>query len=226
MRAKNLRLRVTAFTLGLLLAVALSVAALAALVWFAGTNAGLMSGWMLSCAPPERTKLPAELYAPLCAALTDYLRGGTSVFDFMQGGISLFGTNEKLHLADCAALFRFDRTLMLASAGLAAALLIAVFFVRNGKSAAAGMTAGTLLSLAAVLALGVWGLADFDGLFVTFHRVAFTNDLWLMNPATDLILRLMPTGFFVRYALLIGGGWLLALGLLFGLSRALARRMR
>ena len=226
MRAKNLRLRVTAFTLGLLLAVALSVAALAALAWFAGTDAGLMSRWMLAAAPPSETKLPAELYAPLCAALTDYLRGGNSAFDFMQGGISLFGTNEKLHLADCAALFRFDRTLMLASAGLAAVLLIAVFFVRNGKSAAAGMTAGPLLSLAAVLALGVWGLADFDGLFVAFHRVAFTNDLWLMNPATDLILRLMPTGFFVRYALLIGGCWLLALGLLFGLSRALARRMR
>ena len=85
---------------------------------------------------------------------------------------------------------------------------------------------GAVVSLAGVIALGVWGLADFDSLFVTFHRVAFTNDLWLMNPATDLILRLMPTGFFIRYALLIGGGWLVFLALLFLLSRVLAKRMR
>ncbi len=217
---------VPAFLLGLFLALALSLSVLAALVWFAGTDAGLMSRWMLAAAPPSETKLPAELYAPVCTALTNYLKGGTSVFDFMQGGISLFGANEKLHLADCAALFRFDRTLMLVSAGLAVLLLIAVRFARNGKSAARGVAVGAVVSLAGVIALGVWGLADFDSLFVTFHRVAFTNDLWLMNPATDLILRLMPTGFFVRYALLIGGGWLLALGLLLGLSRALARRMR
>ena len=37
---------------------------------------------------------------------------------------------------------------------------------------------------------------NFNGLFVTFHKVAFTNDGWLLNPKTDLLLRLMPTQFF------------------------------
>ena len=43
----------------------------------------------------------------------------------------------------------------------------------------------------------IWALADFDGLFVTFHRVAFSNEGWLLDPRTDLLIRLMPTNFFV-----------------------------
>ena len=39
---------------------------------------------------------------------------------------------------------------------------------------------------------------DFDGLFVTFHRVAFRNDGWLLDPRTDLLIRLMPEQLFVR----------------------------
>ena len=45
-----------------------------------------------------------------------------------------------------------------------------------------------------------WGLIDFDGLFTTFHRIAFTNDGWLLDPKTDLLIRLMPTGFFTTLA--------------------------
>ena len=72
------------------------------------------------------------------------------------------------------------------------------------------MWAFALVTVLAVFVLLAWRHLGFEAIFIGFHRLAFTNDLWLMNPATDLIIRLMPTGFFVRYALSIGGGWLLA----------------
>ena len=62
------------------------------------------------------------------------------------------------------------------------------------------MLRGMLAMAGAVLILGIWALADFSGLFVTFHRVAFRNDGWLLNPKTDLLIRLMPTGFFTTLA--------------------------
>ena len=37
-------------------------------------------------------------------------------------------------------------------------------------------------------------------IFWFFHQIAFTNDLWLLNPATDLLAALMPIEFFVWYA--------------------------
>jgi uncharacterized membrane protein len=46
--------------------------------------------------------------------------------------------------------------------------------------------------------LEVWAVVDFEGLFVTFHRVAFPQGGWVLDPRTDLLIRLMPVSFFIR----------------------------
>ena len=56
---------------------------------------------------------------------------------------------------------------------------------------------GDAMAKTALAVLLIWALADFDGLFVTFHRVAFPNGGWLLNPETDLLIRLMPLNFFI-----------------------------
>ena len=43
----------------------------------------------------------------------------------------------------------------------------------------------------------------FEGLFVQMHEAIFTNDLWLMNPDTDILIRMMPQPLFEQ-ALLNG----------------------
>jgi uncharacterized membrane protein len=43
---------------------------------------------------------------------------------------------------------------------------------------------------------------DFDGSFTVLHRLAFRNELWLLNPQQDLLIQLMPQPFFEEYALL------------------------
>lgn len=215
---------VPAFLAGLALALAFALAVLATLVWCVGTHDGLMARWMLETAPPGASGLPAEAYRPLCSALCSYLRGGTPVFDFALEGVPVFGTRETLHLADCVSLFRLARRLMIGGWIAAGVLLGVLLLLRRPRSGARGLLTGTLLVTGAVAAAAVWGALDFGGLFTAFHRLAFTNDLWLMNPATDLIIRLMPTAFFVRYALLIGGVWLLAEAAAACLAAGLLRR--
>ena len=61
-----------------------------------------------------------------------------------------------------------------------------------------GVLRGMIGTAGLAVILIIWALADFNGLFVTFHKVAFRNDGWLLNPKTDLLIRLMPTAFFVR----------------------------
>jgi len=58
------------------------------------------------------------------------------------------------------------------------------------------------------LSLAIWATIDFHTLFTLFHKVFFTNNLWQLNPKQDLLLQLMPTGFFVDYAARIGLIWL------------------
>ena len=48
----------------------------------------------------------------------------------------------------------------------------------------------------AVVVLGIGFMADFTTCFTIFHEIFFTNDLWLFDPATDYMIRMLPEGFF------------------------------
>lgn len=205
--------RFLAFLCGLLLALACALAALAGLIDGAGGSGALMGALMARHAPPEATGLPQEHYPAMGNMIADYLSGreNTFQFTFAADGAEYvcFREKEQLHMADCKALFGLDRAVLLVASFAAAALVCGVYALRqHRRQVALGALWGCLLPLAAVLGLILWGAVDFDGLFVLFHRLSFANDLWLLNPQTDLLIRLMPTSFFIHYAALLGGTWL------------------
>jgi len=51
--------------------------------------------------------------------------------------------------------------------------------------------------LAAIMA------ANFDRAFTIFHEIFFNNNLWILNPDTDLLVNIVPLGFFMDIARLI-----------------------
>ena len=59
-----------------------------------------------------------------------------------------------------------------------------------------GMVIGGTLVLAAFAALGAHIITHFDTDFVTFHHMFFDNDLWILNPAEDMLINIVPQGFF------------------------------
>lgn len=56
---------------------------------------------------------------------------------------------------------------------------------------------GTLISLAVAGVLVFIISGDFEKYFILFHRIAFTNDLWVLDPATDNLINIVPEGFFI-----------------------------
>ncbi|MGL4791793.1 MAG: TIGR01906 family membrane protein [Anaerotignaceae bacterium] len=44
---------------------------------------------------------------------------------------------------------------------------------------------------------------DFTKAFIIFHEIIFTNDLWLLDPATDRLISIVPEPFFMAIALRI-----------------------
>lgn len=138
-----------------------------------------------------------------------------------------FNEKEQRHMADCRALFVLCRKVLLGAMAMLAALGFAARALRAEKRLCALWYMIGMLTVLAVLALvGIWGAADFDSLFVLFHRLSFSNDLWLLNPQTDLLIRLMPLNFFIHYAALIGGTWLVMLALLAAASWRLSTRWK
>ena len=89
---------------------------------------------------------------------------------------------------------------------LGAALLVLPFVMLMRVDAVAQYIAPA----AVYVPLGVfalWAAMDFDAAFVFFHEMLFTNDLWLLNPATDLLIRICPSSMFMAM-----GGRILLLG--------------
>ena len=47
---------------------------------------------------------------------------------------------------------------------------------------------------------------NFDAAFVKFHEIFFNNDLWLLDPSTDLMIRMLPQEYFMSLAIKIARG--------------------
>src|SRR5918999_2749363 len=51
------------------------------------------------------------------------------------------------------------------------------------------------LTLALVVAGGLFALLGFDALFLTFHQLSFSNDFWQLDPRRDYLIIMFPQGF-------------------------------
>ena len=59
--------------------------------------------------------------------------------------------------------------------------------------------------------------SDFSRYFIMFHHIFFTNDLWILDPSTDMLINIVPEGFFMdtaaRIAFLFGSLSLILFGI-------------
>ena len=188
---------------GLLLAWMTLLLALAAGVYALASDGDLLAREMLSHAPPQRTGLPEAEYAGVGRMTAAYLTGREPVFQYTfsnaAGDMFLcFQDHEAAHMADCRDLIRLAGTLRWIFGGAALMLAGAGILLRKKRKAfAKGMLTGLAAAGLLITAAAVWALVDFGGFFTAFHRLAFTNDGWLLDPKTDLLIRLMPTNFFI-----------------------------
>ena len=54
---------------------------------------------------------------------------------------------------------------------------------------------GGSLTVALILAVGLFALVGFDTLFLKFHQISFTNDFWQLDSRTDFLVMLFPQQF-------------------------------
>ena len=129
----------------------------------------------------------------MARALTDYLSG-------RAGGLpsGLFIEQERLHMADVLGLFRGAGRIASACFLGALPLLFLSLLLGGRRKMGAGLLIGVALFAGLALSLGIWALIDFDGWFTAMHEMAFTNDLWLLDPAESMLIRMLPLDFFIR----------------------------
>lgn len=118
----------------------------------------------------------------------------------------LFNQQEVAHLKDVKGLIRLDYRLLLGTAIYVGAYAgICLFWRRKRywRRLAWAVVGGSSIALGMMLALGIGSmLLDFGQLFTQFHFLAFTNELWMLDPTKDYLIMLFPEGFWYDAAML------------------------
>lgn len=128
-----------------------------------------------------------------------------------------FNAREKAHMADVRNLFLGGLALRRLCLFLAAAsvALLALLKVPLKHLLPRMLCAGTVLFLGVTALLAGIISTDFTKYFIIFHKIFFTNDLWQLDPRTDLLINIVPEPFFMDTAARIGITFCLMTGALF-----------
>ena len=151
----------------------------------------------------ESLQMPQEDLMKATTTLLDYLRGDVDSIevDVRINGVpqEAFNDREKAHMVDVRALYQHAMIVRWgALGGIILSLVLSIVERRRHflSVLSAGLLQVSVLFILFLCLLGVWIMADFNGFWTTFHQLFFTNDLWLLNPATDLMINLFPEAFF------------------------------
>jgi len=119
----------------------------------------------------------------------------------------LFSQREVAHLKDVKGLIWLDYWVLLGTLIYVLAYAgVSLFWQRRKywRRLVWGVIGGSGLTLIVMLALGLGTLFNFEQLFLQFHLLSFTNELWKLDPTRDYLIMLFPQGFWYDAAIFCG----------------------
>ena len=161
---------------------------------------------------PSRTGIERDELLSAARQVREYFSNGDELLDVRvvrQGVLrSLYNDREVLHMKDVKVLVKGVYRIQEGTAGfLIAFALFGLAFGRTSflSTLVRYLSRGGLLTLALVVVVGLASLVGFDRLFLAFHLVSFSNDLWQLDPSRDFLLMMFPQGFFFDATMWIAG---------------------
>ncbi|KGG80446.1 hypothetical protein Y919_06075 [Caloranaerobacter azorensis H53214] len=131
--------------------------------------------------------------------LLDYLKGKReNIIIFTEVGDKIeqvFEERELLHLKDVRELFRKGYIIKDLTLLLSIVSLIYIFYKDRIKLKKI-LIVTSLIQLVLMGLLYILIYSDFYKYFTYFHKILFSNDLWLLNPKTDILIQMYPLEFF------------------------------
>ncbi len=182
----------------------------------------------------EATGIESDDLRHIMGEVMLYLKGGRAdleIFAPVQGEErEIFGEREKEHMVDVYHLF--SKGLLIRNVALALAALAFLLMLLNSNnfylSLLKALSWGTWFPLCLMALASAVVATNFSYWFVVFHEVLFANDLWILDPSREILIQMLPEGFFMDTAFLtaaISVGTMLIIGL-FSLVSLRRRRYR
>ena len=146
------------------------------------------------------------------AELRAYFNNGEKTFycPVTENGLPtpIYSARATAHMEDVKSLFvKVNRAQEIT---VIYVLLYAVaFFIwaRDGhvRQLASQALMGLALGIAAIGSIGVVAAFGFEAAFERFHKLAFSNNLWVLDPRTDHLIQMFPEPFWRDMTILLGG---------------------
>lgn len=135
-----------------------------------------------------------------------------------------FNEREVQHMVDVQELFNLERLVKYISILISFAIIY--YLIKKEETLLLGKTFfyGLFSNYILLSLLGVMLLIDFNKYFTYFHLIFFTNELWILDPATDLMIQMLPEEFFIGMAKNIGLSFFLYLAIIQVIGFLIIRR--
>ncbi|MFN8639668.1 MAG: TIGR01906 family membrane protein [Dehalococcoidia bacterium] len=121
--------------------------------------------------------------------------------------VALFNPREVGHMRDVKALMQdVFRLQEFAFAYVATYVCIAVLWSRERslRRLARLCVIGGVLTCAVLGVAAAAMMVGFEQMFVEFHMLSFSNDLWQLDPRTDHLVQMFPIEFWFRVSMVVG----------------------
>jgi len=157
----------------------------------------------------EETGMDQENLEYVLKDLLSYLRDDKDALDtvaVVKGEErKVFGARERLHMVDVKELFMKGRTIRNISITILGLLALIVItkdklWKKNLSKSLFYTAMGNVLLIGIFLTLLYF---DFNKYFTYFHQIFFNNDLWILDPKTEILIQMVPEGFFYDTAVKI-----------------------
>ena len=145
----------------------------------------------------ERTSLEIEEIREINTQIKNYFFDET---EFLE--VSIFNEKEIYHMKDVKDII--NNLFLYGKLSSVVFVIISLICVKKYKVRIYSVfKASSIVYSAILLALAIGFLISFNKLFIIFHEIAFSNDLWKLNINEDYLLMMYPENFFRDIALLI-----------------------
>jgi integral membrane protein (TIGR01906 family) len=110
-----------------------------------------------------------------------------------------FNEKEVLHMEDVKNLIQ--KTIYLLYISFISTIILSFYFIykKQHKIIILSLKKSSILIIIFSSLLTILSLISFNKTFIYFHKIFFTNDLWILNPEKDLLINLFPQKFFIDF---------------------------
>ncbi|MFU0800976.1 MAG: TIGR01906 family membrane protein [Xylanivirga thermophila] len=152
---------------------------------------------------PQYTGMPLQDLVKVTRHLFSYINNNASslqVKAVIHGKEQyVFNSREIAHMKDVKVLFNKGYTSRYIAFLLLLIMLLLLYLTTKGKTLlylAKGYIIWLIIVIILLMVLFLFISEDFMSFWIQFHHMLFDNDLWLLDPDTDILVNMVPEEFF------------------------------